>query len=401
MNFEEIRQLYPGLAGKVYLDTAAVGLASRNSVAAIRDFLDMTVHCHSESASHHHQAMDKMRKAAVIQGAELLNADADNIALVESTTHGLNIAANSIPLTDGCNVLIADTEFLQVAIPWYKKAEKKNIEIRKIRTHDNGVLDLSDFLKAVDPETKVICVSSVQWCSGFRLDMKTIGEFCRDKGIWLVTDAIQEMGTLKIDMKEIYADFVIAGGHKWLNSPFGCGLMYISDRVKEELEPGSYGYLSMKKPEGGFGEYFKTPDITPFREYRFPDNARKFEIGGTANYPGGIGLAESLKTVNSLGIDKVEEYVLDLGEYVFGELEKLGINVVSKRDRKNRSGIIIFKCFNDHQKNREILEKMLDRKIYLAMRFTSNVGGLRVSPQYYNNKDDVDAFIDTLKTIIR
>ncbi|MCP4723407.1 MAG: aminotransferase class V-fold PLP-dependent enzyme, partial [bacterium] len=117
MKIDEIRKLYPGLNGKIYLDTAAVGLTSVRSEKAIRDFLDMAVHCHSESASHHHQAMDKLRRGAVVQGAELLNSDVENIALIESTTHGLNIAANAIPVERGENVLIADTEFLQVAIP--------------------------------------------------------------------------------------------------------------------------------------------------------------------------------------------------------------------------------------------------------------------------------------------
>ncbi|MCP4725729.1 MAG: aminotransferase class V-fold PLP-dependent enzyme [bacterium] len=401
MKIDEIRKLYPGLDEKTYLDTAAVGLTSLRSEKSIRDFLDMAVHCHSESASHHHQAMDKLRRGAVVQGAKLLNSDVENIALIESTTHGLNIAANSIPLERGDNVLIADTEFLQVAIPWYKKVESTGIEIKKVRSHDEGVLDAEDFIKEIDSKTRVVCVSSVQWCSGYRLDMKALGEFCRDKGIWLVTDAIQEMGALNIDTAERYSDFIIAGGHKWLNSPFGCGIMYISDRVRNELEPGSYGYLTLEKPEGGWGEYFKTPEITPYRDYDHPNNAGKFEIGGTANYPGGIGLAESVRLVNEIGSKNVEDYVIDLGEYVFDELEKAGVKIISKRDRKNRSGIVIFQCFDDILKNREVLDKLLKNKIYLAMRYTSNVGGLRVSVQYYNDRNDVDSCIEAIKKIIR
>src|SRR5436853_6705406 len=83
-----------------------------------------------------------------------------------------------------------------------------------------------------------------------------------------------------------YADFLIAGGHKWLNSPFGCSINFLSDRVLAELAPNSYGYLALSEPTGGWGEYFRTPEITPFREYTFPRVAKTFEIAGTSNYPG-------------------------------------------------------------------------------------------------------------------
>ena len=91
----------------------------------------------------------------------------------------------------------------------------------------------------MDRRTKVVCVSSVQWCSGYRLDMKGLGELCRSRGVWLVVDAIQEMGALEIDLGRQYADFLTAGGHKWLNAPHGCGVMYVSERVLKELEPDS------------------------------------------------------------------------------------------------------------------------------------------------------------------
>ncbi|NIN69500.1 MAG: aminotransferase class V-fold PLP-dependent enzyme, partial [Anaerolineae bacterium] len=114
--------------------------------------------------------------------------------LVESTTHGLNIAANAIPLERGDKVVLADTDFLQVAIPWCKKRDSIGIEIIIVQSGDRGVLTTGDFDRMLDASTKVVCVSSVQWSTGYRLNMQELGELCRSRGIWLVVDAVQELG---------------------------------------------------------------------------------------------------------------------------------------------------------------------------------------------------------------
>jgi len=260
-----------------------------------------------------------------------------------------------------------------------------------------GVLESSDFDQAVSDKTKVICVSSVQWSSGFRLDMHALGEMCRQRGIWLVVDAIHEMGAMEIDVSRRYADFVFAGGHKWLNSPYGCGLMYVSQRALDELDAPLKGYLALEAPQGGWGEYFRTPDITPFREYRFPRTAKQFETGGTSNYPGAVALGKSLKLVNELGIDACELQIRRLGDLVYRELEALGVDIISDPRPKHRSGITVFQVDADAEKNKEILAKLLDAGIYLAMRYTAGVGGIRVSTHFFNHADDIYAMIEVLR----
>ena len=357
MKVEDARKFFPGLRDKIYLDAAAVSLIPVQSYDGIKGFLDLAVYGDAEDASGLHILMDNMRIEALDEAAKLLKTSTKNIALIESTTHGLNIAANSLPLKKGDNVLIADTEYLQVAIPWAKKQESKGIEIKKVFSHDNGVLTPEDFLKVIDKNTKAICVSSVQWCSGYRLDIKTLGKICKEKNIWLVVDAIQEVGAVDVDLSEQYADFVIAGGHKWLNAPFGCGIMFISDRVLKELEPDSYGYLALEPPEGGWGTYFRTPDITPYRDYSFPATAKKFEIAGTSNYPGTVGLAKSLKLFNEIGIKNIEEHIRNLTDILHDDLNRTGADIVSKREPEHRSGITVFKIFDTPKKKRDSVKK--------------------------------------------
>lgn len=397
MTLEEARKSFPGLRDKVFLDSACVSLIPKQASEGIQRFLDMAMYCPAEDASLHHLQMDALRREAVEEAAKLLHAATRNIALVESTTHALNIAANSIPLSAGDNVLIADTEFLQVAIPWIKKRETGGIQVKPVANHDDGVLTARDFKRVMDSRTKVICVSSVQWSSGYRIDMQELGELCRRREIWLVVDAIQEMGALKIDLRGQYADFLFAGGHKWLNAPFGCGVMYLSDRVIEVLDPNAFGYLALEEPEDGWGEYFRTMSISPFRQYVFPKTAKRFEIAGTSNYPGAIGLGKSLKLINSLGMEHAEHQIRKLTDLLLDELGKTRAHLVSKREPGHRSGITVFRYYDRPEEDQALLAELLRQRIYLSIRYTANVGGIRVSTHFFNNEEDVLRMVHALK----
>src|SRR5438445_13812490 len=91
------RQHFPGLHDKVFLDAACVSLAPRPAIEAIEKFLDLAMVCPMESSTQHHIFMDEMRAAARPAAARLINDCADELALVERTSHGLSLAAESIP----------------------------------------------------------------------------------------------------------------------------------------------------------------------------------------------------------------------------------------------------------------------------------------------------------------
>jgi hypothetical protein len=109
----QARQHFPGLLDKTFLDAACVSPAPRPAVEAIEKFLDLAMVCPLESSTHHHIFMDEMRAAARPACAALIAAHSDEIALVESTTHGLSLAADAIPLQPGDRVLLSDLEFLR------------------------------------------------------------------------------------------------------------------------------------------------------------------------------------------------------------------------------------------------------------------------------------------------
>jgi cysteine desulfurase / selenocysteine lyase len=396
MDVRDARSYFPALGDCVFLDAACVSLAPSQAVKAVEDFAATAATCVERDASAHHVEMDRLRSTAVVEGARLLGASPDAIALVESTTHGLNVAARGIQFEREDNVVIADLEFLQVAIPWVKLAEHGRIAGVRVARNIEGALPTEAFARVVDDHTRAVVVSAVQWSNGFRVDLRALGELCRACGALLVVDAVQETGALRRDVREAEIDLLVAGGHKWLNAPFGCGLLYVSRAAQAELEQSSWGYLALDEPEGGWPAYFATPEIGPMRAYEFPDTAKRFEIGGTSNYPGAAALGASLALVNAIGIDAVEARVLELAGLLGRELERLGVQIVSHPG----SGITTFST-GGLDRDRALLARLLDAGIYVSERYTSGVGGIRVSTHYYNDESDVTALLGVVGPYVR
>ena len=395
MDIKEARSQFSGLADKTFLDAACCSIVPNNSIKALEEFIENCALCPEVSSSAHHIAMDARRNEAVSEAAKLLNADIEEIALVESTTYGLNVAATSLKLPPGSKVLTADLEFLQVAIPWCM--QKDGGIIVEVVKSDNGRIETSDFEKAIDESTKMIVISSVQWCNGWKADLEEFGEMCKTHNIYLVIDAVHHLGINELDVKKCHIDILTAGGHKWLNAPFGCGILYINKELLNKIDSVFWGYLTLEDPEGGWATYFGTPSNTPVKDWRFTKTAKRFEVGGTSNYLGAIALAESLKLVNEIGIKNIEEYSFRLSEYLMNGLERVGAKLITHRDTKHRSGMVVFRFYNTLEEENELLSKLHKKRIYVAMRFTSNIGGIRVSCQYFNNKEDIDILLSELE----
>ena len=399
MNFEAIREEFPALGDKTFLDAACVSIAPRRAANAIDEFLRRALTCPEQSATLNHIAMDDQRSAARPLAARLLHARADEIALVESTSQGLAIAAQAVPLSTGDQVLIGAPEFMEVAVPWCQLRDRIGIELVVV-PHRDGRLLVDDYAACMTARTRLVVASSVQWSHGFRLDMAALSSLCRERAVWLVVDAIQQVGAVPFDVQATPVDFLACGGHKWLNAPFGCGFLYIRRERMAELHPPLAGYLAVETPPGGWGNYFQTPSIQPVREYRYVNSAARCETGGTANYPGAIGLAASLEMILELGQDRIAEKVWALGEALIASLDRLGVAVITPRERTERAGIVTF-SLGAPERNAALMHHLLARRVLVSVRYTAGIGGVRVSSHFFNNESDIERLLEGVRDFLR
>jgi selenocysteine lyase/cysteine desulfurase len=397
MDLAAVRSFFPGTRDRAFLDAACVSLMPIQAAQALQKLLADLVACPHPDASTHHIALDASADEPRRQVAALINARPEDIALVESTTHGLQVVAASVPLARGDRVLVGETDFLGLAVPWIARRDREGFEIVTV-PHREGRLTPDDFDCAANSATRLVLLSSVQWSSGFRADLAGFSDLARRRGWVLVVDAIQHLGALPLDVRATPVDFVVCGGHKWLNAPAGRGFLYVAPHWRQAAGPPCpRGYLHIRQPAEGWAEYFATPATPAVRDYDFVDDARAFELGGTANYPGNVVLGAAVGLLNTVGPEAIERHVLDLGDYLIEGLDRAGAVVVSPREGTLRSGIISFTLGDGVARDRALLQRLWDERVVISHRYTAGVGGLRVSVHLYNNREDIDRLLDAVR----
>jgi len=154
----------------------------------------------------------------------LINARADDIALLKNTSEALSVVAHGLRWQVGDRIVISNEEFPSNRIVWEslqgQGVRVMEVDLRAAPSPEDALI------AACDTHTRLLAISSVQYASGLRVDLERLGRFCREHDILFCIDAIQSLGALRLDVQAINADFVMADGHKWLLGPEGVALFY-------------------------------------------------------------------------------------------------------------------------------------------------------------------------------
>ena len=369
----EIRQLFPVTQNCIYLNHAAVAPISlpvyERMARHTRDLLEY-------GATHFREWGAAVRRVRGL-AAQLINAQPDEIAFAPNTSSGLAMIANGIDWRAGDNIVTADCEFPANTVPWMRIKREFGVEVRMARERD-GRLETEEILALIDSRTRVVALSFVEFASGFRNDLETIGRHCRQRDVLFVVDAIQGLGALRLDVEACRIDALSADAHKFLLGPDGVAIFYVSRRAMERVRPTLVGWMSVNHPE----DYLNY-------DQPYAPSARRFE-SGALNTAGVVGLGAAIELFLQTGIEKIESYLLDLGDYLCDRLTERGYEVISSRRAAEKSAVIC--CRSERHSAEELYQLLNERRIIT----TPRLGRLRISPHFYNTREEIDQLIEAL-----
>jgi cysteine desulfurase/selenocysteine lyase len=370
---QAIRSLFPVTESYIYLNHSAVCPLSTR----VRDAMNRLVEDVTRNGSVNYndwlQTYERTRESA----ASLVNARAHEIAFMRNTSDAISAVANGIEWRDGDNVVTCNVEFPANVYPWMRLCEERGIQL-KFAEERGGRIDPGELLSKVDDRTRVVTISWVQFASGFRSDLARIGKFCRERDIIFVVDVIQGLGGLKLDVERDYVDAFAADAHKYLLGPEGIALLFVSDRVIDRIKPTVVGWTSVKNYEQHL-DY----------DLNYRDGSLRFECG-TLNSAGVYGLGAAIDLFLEVGPEEVEAYLLGLSDYLAERLTAKGYNVISSRLPGETSGVVT--CTHEQRTPRELHRLLRAKNIITAPR----ANRLRISPHFYNTREEVDALTDAL-----
>ena len=320
--------------------------------------------------------VDEVRTAA----ARFVGCEADDVAFLKSTAEGFGVVALGLDWKPGDEVIAYNQAFPADVYPWMNLGER-GVTLKLVEDRGRQRHEAADVAALLTPRTRLVCLELVNFNSGFRAPIEEIAELCRRQGAWLLVDATQAAGALRIDMRELGCDILVAHAYKFMMSGWGTAICAYAPHTRERLGVPEPGWKSLRdvKNRASLVDY----------KLDWASEARRWEPS-IPDIVGIMGLGAVMGLMTSLGTRRIEERVLDYAEEVTGALEDRGWSVVSSRRPGERSGILSLRREGVDMPG--LAAELRSRDVACAVR----EGRLRVSVHFYNDRSDLDRLLDCL-----
>jgi selenocysteine lyase/cysteine desulfurase len=370
-DIEKVREQFPITKSRVFLNHAASSPSPRPAVDAVCKFI--------KDFSSNGTASSEWEDNGKPLFSKLIGARPEEIALVQNTSTGLNIAANALHYPSGSKIVTTDLEYPSVTYPWLRKS--LGVKVHYVN-NVKGKISLDDMEKAVDDKTVAVAISHVEYMNGFRHNLRVLSEIVHEHGAYLIVDAIQSVGAMPVDAKRDDVDFLTAACYKWLLSPHGVGYLYVKEELIEKLEPPLVGWASVDQ------KVFETIDFWDIWNLKLAKTASRFETG-SPSILSIVGAREAMRILLDFGIENVKKRIFKLTDHLIDSVKDLGLELQTPLEEQCRSGIVNFKI----DKPQKVAEKLSKKGIIVSARNH----GIRVSPHFYNTEEEIDKLTEEIK----
>lgn len=331
------------------------------------------------------EAREKVRK--------FINAErSEEIIFTKNATEAFNLVAMSYGMNfinEGDEIVISIAEHHSNLIPWQQVARVKGAILKYMYTDENGELTEEEIKSKITDKTKIVAVTQVSNALGTINPVKEIAEYAHSKGAIVIVDGAQSVPHMKVDVRDIDADFLIIAGHKLL-APMGIGVLYGKKDLLEKMPPLMFG--------GDMVEYVYEQETT------FNVLPYKFEAG-TQNVEAAVGLSKAIDYLNEIGMENIEKHEKELVSYALDKMNKLEyLKVYGPKEVEKRGGVISFQIEGVHPHDVASIFDTFGVCIRAGnhcaqplMRYMGINATSRASIYLYNDKEDVDRLVEAIE----
>jgi selenocysteine lyase/cysteine desulfurase len=308
--------------------------------------------------------------------ADLLHADADDVAVTTSVSQGVSALVSALRLEGGRNrIVISEYEFPTVGQIAHAQ-ELRGAEVVHVRPDDDGGIPAERFAEAIDERTALVCCTTLSYRSGHRHDVAAIAEAAHADGALVLADSYQACGAVELDVRTLGADIVTGGTVKYLLGTSGLGFMWLRPDVWKSLTPTQTGWFA---DEDIFA--MSIADYSPSR------SARRFD-SGTPPVPALYAGVAGVSLVAETGVPAIESHVRGLNDRLLDGLDALGATVVTPRDPARRGPLVCVRSTD--------VGALVDALAAERIVVSSREDKLRIAAHLYNVDEDVDRLLDAL-----
>src|ERR1700719_2106815 len=363
---------YPSLRHSVYLNQASLGLIGQPAVAAMHTFIDDV----DRHGNLYMSDSDEVGYCETLRGraARLFHCDSTQVAIAAGASEILGQLPSLLQPRLNSTILAVSSDFPAITRPWLRLAALKGHRVRFVG--DQPACNLTDTLiEAIDENTAVVAVSSVQYATGTVVDISRLRQSTAQVGARLIVDATQAAGAMRVDAAAWDADAVVASGYKWLGGHGGVALAIMSPLLLEQIPPLP-GWMGASDPFG-----FDATSVS------LANDARRY-TQSTMSYVSMAGLVVAIEQLLSLGESRIEAHARTLAAMLVREASKYGWQPFRSVGDPAGSPHII-SLGRSRESVQTIVERLRSHNIVCSTRG----GRIRISLAPYNDESDVNTLI--------
>lgn len=319
--------------------------------------------------------------------ARLFGAPLDCIAIVTSVSEVIGQIAWWLRPSARQNVVSIDIDHPCVTYPWLRVAEETGAKIRLVNAIDDPeALSFEQIATLVDNNTAAICVSHVQWLTGYRFDLSKLAALAHAHGAILVVDAMQSAGVVPLDVVSSDVDVLVTGSYKWLCGFAGVGACYVREQLAEQIRPILVGFNTAPNITAG-------ADLDS-RTINLPKAALRLEYCSSA-HSARFTFTHAIDYMLDIGVHRILEHTQALNRKLAEGAKLMGGVPVTPLDKDHCAGILTIRFpGRDPVALAAILAK---RGIVVMQRF----GGLRFAPHAFNDDTDVESALCAIEEAVK
>lgn len=384
MDVARLRQEIPATQKVVYLNTGWSGPSPRTVLERIKGWLDFENY-EGPTAPHVLERGRQLQQEARQAVAGLLHTSAEEIALTQNTSEGINIVLNGMVWRPGDELVTTNLEHSSGIVPCNYLARRRRIKVRSVDLV--GVESPSSALErleaAITSRTRLLLVSHIMYLNGLRLPLKEIQSMAHGRGIPVLVDAAQSVGQMPLDMGQLGCDFYSIPGHKWLLGPDGTGALFIRRELVPGIQPYKVAHHAAARSESS---QRWTPEV---------ESIKKFELT-TTSAALWAGLAAAIDFLQGIGIQAIQERALSLAAVAADRLGSIpGVTVTSPCHPELTSGLVSFSV-SASGGPQEVVAYLWE-KARIVSRWVNNPPGVRLSLDFFNTEEEVEKVVACLR----
>ncbi len=372
----------------VYLDNAATTQKPQVVIDEIVDYYSS--YCSNTHRSNHGNANKATQKFEYTREVlkEFINAKENHeIIFTKGVTESINFIVNSYAKNRFKKVIISSLEHHSNIVPW----QIANIDIEVVKCDENLDFDYDDFERLLkENPNSFVSITHISNAFGKIHDIKRITNLAHKYKAKVLIDGAQSLTHKKVDVQDLDIDFLAISSHKTFG-PTGVGAIYIKENLLDEIAPYQTGGATIN-------------DVTYERSILL-DSPYKFEAG-TQNIAGVIGFGKAIEFIKELGYNNIEKKEKEIYEYLYNELTKID-DIIFYSDIKNSIGSLSFNFKNIMAEDVGILVDKMGIALRVGHHCAQPImkkliiqGTIRTSIAFYNEKEDIDKLIISLKKAI-